>query len=272
MLACCILFSTGGILCKLIPWSPLAINGARNLLGGLLIGAYLLIIKHRLKFNLKVLAGAICMCGVTTLFIVANKLTTAANAIVLQYTAPVWIILMSAVLLHKKPEKKDIITIIIVFIGVLLFFIDGIGTGNMWGNAAAIAAGIFYAGLFMLNSLPEADSLSSLFIGQLGTGIIMSPLVFKETNFSAAPVAAVICLGIFQVGLAYILFDLGTAHTSPVTASIIAGIEPVLNSVLVMIFWREMLKPLAIAGAVIVVAAILIYNIIDSKQKQEIHS
>lgn len=272
MLIASILFSTGGILCKLIPWSALAINGVRNLLGGLLIGAYLLVIRHKLRFNFKVLIGAVCMCGVTTLFIVANKLTTAANAIVLQYTAPVWIILLSALLLHKKPLRRDIITIIIVFIGIIFFFLDGIGTGNTLGNIAAVAAGIFYAGLFMLNSLPDADALSSLFFGQLGTGIIFSPFVFRETDFSAVPIIAVAALGLFQVGLAYIFFNLGTKYTTPVTASIIAGVEPVLNALLVAIFWGELLKPLALIGAVIVVAAILVYNIINARKPSDGHA
>lgn len=266
MLIASILFSTGGILCKPVPWSPLAINGVRNLLGGLLIGAYLLLTKHKLRFNRKILVGAVCMCGVTSLFIVANKLTTAANAIVLQYTAPIWIILISALLLRKKPTKKDLLTMAIVFIGILFFFLDSIGTGNLWGNSAAVISGIFYAGLFILNSLEDADALSALFIGQLGTGILFAPLVLRETVFTPVPLIAVLCLGLFQVGLAYIFFNLGTKYTTPVTASIIAGIEPILNSVLVMIFWKEMLKPLALAGAVIVVAAILIYNIIASKK------
>ncbi len=267
MLIASILFSTGGILCKLIPWSPLAINGIRNLLGGLLIGAYLLTTHHKLRFNFKILIGAICMCGVTTLFIVANKLTTAANAIVLQYSAPIWIILLSALILHKKPVRRDVITILIVIVGIVFFFLDGIGSGNAWGNIAAIVAGIFYAGLFLLNSLPDADALSALFIGQLGTGIILSPLVFQESDFSATPIIAVIALGLFQVGLAYIFFNLGTKFTTPVTASIIAGVEPILNALLVAIFWGEMLKPLALIGAVIVIAAILIYNILNARRQ-----
>ena len=206
------------------------------------------------------------MCGVTTLFIVANKLTTAANAIVLQYTAPIWIILLSALLLKKKPRAREIITILVVLIGIVLFFIDGIGAGNTWGNVAAVIAGVFYAGLFLLNSLPGADALSALFIGQLGTGIIFTPLVFKETVFSAVPLIAVVALGIFQVGLAYIFFNLGTSYTSPVTASIINGVEPILSSVLVAVFWGEMLSPLALAGAIIVIAAILTYNIISARR------
>ena len=269
MLIACILFSTGGILCKLIPWSPLAINGVRNLLGGSLIGIYLLATHHRLRFNSKIFIGAICMGGVTTLFIVANKLTTAANAIVLQYSAPIWLILLSAILLKKKPLVKDVITIVIVLIGIVFFFLDGIGSGTTWGNIAGLGAGLFYSGLFLLNSLPDADALSSLFIGQIGTGIIMSPLVFRESDFSVVPVVTVICLGLFQVGLGYVFFNLGTKYTAPVMASIIAGIEPILNSVLVMIFWGEMLKPLALIGAVIVIAAILIYNIISARKPRD---
>ena len=268
MLIACILFSTGGILCKLIPWSPLAINGVRNLIGGCIIGLYLLATKHKLKFNFKVLVGAVCMGGVTTLFIVANKLTTAANAIVLQYSAPIWLILFSALFLHKKPQVRDIVTILFVLVGIVFFFIDGIGSGGTWGNIAALAAGVFYSGLFLLNSLPGADALSSLFFGQIGTGLIMAPFAFFETDFSEVPIIAVICLGIFQIGLAYIFFNLGTKYTAPVTAAIIAGIEPILNSVLVAVFWGEMLKPLALIGAVIVVAAILIYNILNAKKPQ----
>ena len=198
MLIACILFSTGGILCKLIPWSPLAINGVRNLLGGSLIGIYLLATHHRLRFNFKIFIGAICMGGVTTLFIVANKLTTAANAIVLQYSAPIWLILLSALLLKEKPRAKDVITIVIVLIGIMFFFLDGIGSGTTWGNIAGFGAGLFYSGLFLLNSLPDADALSSLFIGQFGTGILLTPFVFRESDFSVVPVVTVICLGLFQ--------------------------------------------------------------------------
>ena len=206
------------------------------------------------------------MGGVTTLFIVANKLTTAANAIVLQYSAPIWLLLWSFLFLRKKPLARDIITIVIVLVGIVFFFLDGIGSGTTLGNLAGLGAGLFYSGLFLLNSLPGADALSSLFIGQMGTGILMAPLVFRETDLSVVPVVTVICLGLFQVGLGYIFFNLGTKYTAPVTASIIAGIEPILNSVLVMSFWGEMLQPLSLAGGVLVVAAILIYNIISAKK------
>lgn len=260
MVAASLLFSTGGLLCKVIPWSPLAINGVRNLFGAALIGCYLLATHHKLRFNKTVLAGAICMFGVTTLFVVSNKMTTAANAIVLQYTAPVWIILLMAVFFHTNPTKLDVITMCVVFVGILCFFFDSMAAGGIAGDLVAILSGLFYAGLFLMNSFETGDSLSSLFIGQLAGGILLSPFAFQETDFSFIPVTAVIVLGLFQVGLAYIFFNEGTRYTQPVAASLIAGIEPVLNPILVAVLWGETIQPLSLAGAVIVIAAILIYN------------
>ena len=97
-------FSTGGLFIKLVPWSPLAINGARNLIGAAVIGIYLLATGHKLVFSKRVLVGALSMIGVTTLFAVANKMTTAANTIVLQFTAPVFVILFMALFTARNPD------------------------------------------------------------------------------------------------------------------------------------------------------------------------
>ena len=92
VLTAAILFSIGGLCIKLVPWSPLAINGARNLISVIIIGAYLKMIHHKIIVNPPVIFGAVCMMGVTTLYCIANKLTTAANTIVLQFTAPIFVI------------------------------------------------------------------------------------------------------------------------------------------------------------------------------------
>ena len=91
---------------KLIPWNPLAINGVRNLIASAVIGCFLIVTRHRLKMNLTVLAGAVCMAGVTTFYTIANKLTSAGNAIVLQYTAPIWIIVLMYLFFGKRPGKR----------------------------------------------------------------------------------------------------------------------------------------------------------------------
>ena len=264
MLLASVCFSLGGLLCKLIPWSPLAINGVRDLLGCLVIGAYMLAAKHRLRVNRTVIVGAVCMFGVTTLFVVANKLTTAANTIVLQYTAPIWVMLLMALLFRKKPGRADVAVMIPVLLGVLCFFIDSMEAGGLAGNCAAVLAGIFYAGLFILNAFEDGDAISSLFLGQLAAGVLLTPFLFRETDFSAGPVTAAVILGTVQVGLAYVFFYLGTKHTAPLTASLIAGVEPVLNPLLAAAFTGERLSDLSLCGGAVVFLSILVYNIMGA--------
>ena len=260
-------FSTGGLFIKLVPWSPLAINGARNLIGAAVIGLYLLITRRRVIFNRRVLIGALSMIGVTTLFAIANKLTTAANTIVLQFTAPVFVILFMALLYRQKPGRVDLITCFLVLLGVVLFFVDGIQAGNLTGNVVAILSGVCYAGVFMMNTGKDADAISSCFLGQLTAGLVMAPLCFGETDFSLPTLASILALGVVQVGGAYILFSIGIQRTPAVTASLITGMEPIMNPLLVAAFYRERVSALAITGAVIVVCSILAYNVWLAQRK-----
>ena len=263
-------FSTGGLFIKLVPWSPLAINGARNLIGAAVIGIYLMITRHRIVFSRRVFIGALSMIGVTTLFAVANKLTTAANTIVLQFTAPVFVMLFMAVFYRQRPGRADLIVCVLVISGIVLFFIDGLRAGNLAGNILAVFSGICYAGVFMMNTGKDADAISSCFLGQLTAGLVMTPLCFGETDFSLPTMAAILALGIVQVGGAYILFSIGIRHTQAVTASLITGMEPIMNPLLVAIFYGEQVSALAVTGAVIVVCSILAYNVWLARKKGEL--
>ena len=256
-----VFFSIGGLCVKLIPWSALAINGARNLIGAAVIGIYLLVTRHRLRLGVPVFIGALSTMGVTTLFAVSNKLTTAANAIVLQFTAPVFVIIFMAAIFHVKPQKRDILTCAAVFFGVCLFFVDGLKSGNIAGDIAAVLSGVCYAGVFMMNTAAGADALSSCFLGQLAAGIVFSPFCLSETDFSFPVAATLLILGVIQVGAAYILLSIGIRRTGAVTASLITGLEPVMNPLWVALFYGEHISRLAIVGAVIVVGAIVLYNV-----------
>ncbi|MBR2811870.1 MAG: EamA family transporter [Solobacterium sp.] len=261
VLAASLCFATGGLFMKIIPWNALAINGARNLIAAMVIAIYIRVIRHPLKFNPTVAVGAVSMAGVTTCYAIANKLTTAGNTIILQYTAPVWIMVMVYLFFRKPPSKTGIIAIVIVFAGILCFFFEGLSTGKWLGDLIALLSGIFYAGVFMLNSFEKGDAISSVFFGQLLCGIFLSPLVMKETDFSLPVLSAVFFLGAVQVGLAYIFFTTGTKYIDPLTASIINAIEPILNPVLVAVFYGEKLGTLSFIGAAIVLCGILYYNI-----------
>ncbi len=261
VLMAAVLFSIGGLCIKLVPWSPLAINGTRNLISAILIGIYLKATHHKIVFNPAVLFGAVCMTATTTLFTIANKLTTAANTIVLQFTAPVFVILLMWIFFKERPKRVDIIASVIVFIGIICFFIDGLSTGNMLGNVIAVLSGIGYAGVFMMNSFEKSDSLSSIFLGQSLSAVTCVWFIFGETDFGAAAIGGIVALGVFQLALAYIFMAKGLDEVPAVTASLTTAIEPILNPLLVAVFYHETVTPLSFVGAVIVIAAIVGYNV-----------
>ena len=267
VVAASVCFSTGGLFMKLIPWSALAINGARNLIGAAVVGLFLLLTRHKPVMNKTVAVGALSLMGVTTTFALANKMTTAANAIVLQFTAPVFVILLMAVLYRQRPKRADVLTCAAVLLGVVLFFVDGIRAGNLAGNAVAVISGICYAGVFMMNTGKGADAISSSFWGQLISGVVLTPLCFRETDFSAPVLLAVLALGVVQVGGAYSLFSLGIRHTPAVSASLITGLEPVLNPLWVALFYGETFTALSAVGAVIVVGSIVLYNVWNARKE-----
>jgi drug/metabolite transporter (DMT)-like permease len=165
------------------------------------------------------------------------------------------------VIYRQKPGRADLITCFLVLLGVVLFFVDGLQAGNLAGNAAAILSGVCYAGVFMMNTGEKADAVSSCFLGQLAAGILFTPLCFRETDFSLPTLAAVAAMGVIQVGGAYILFSIVIQGTPPVTASLITGMEPVLNPLLVAAFYGERVTALSVVGSVIVVCSILGYDL-----------
>lgn len=261
-----LLYSIGGLCIKVIPWNGLAINGGRTIIALVVVGAYLAVIGHRPRLNRWVLIGAVCICGTNSLFTVANKMTTAANTIVLQFTAPIFVILLSALFWKKRPKKLDVLACVVVLLGVVCFFVDSLEAGGMVGNLLALLSGLSYAGVFLLNDMPDSDPISSVFWGNVMSAVIGLPFLVRETEFGAVTLTSLVILGAFQVGVAYILLTIGLKTTPPVTASLVSGIEPVLNPILVAVFYHETIGTVALLGAVIVLSAVLIYNVINAKQ------
>ena len=264
-----VLYSIGGLCIKLIPWGGMAINGGRTAIALAVIGLYLRLTNHKPKMNLWVLVGALSVCGTNTLFSIANKLTTAGNTIVLQFTAPIFVILFSILFFGKKPQKLDLMACGFVLGGVLLFFVDSLSAGGMLGNVTALLSGVAYAGVFLMNDMPDSDPISSVFWGDVFSAVIGLPFLGYETDFSGKTLAALLILGVFQVAVAYILMVEGLKTTPPVTASLVSGIEPVLNPVLVAVFYHEMLGPVALVGAMIVVGSVVLFNVILTRQTAE---
>ena len=257
-----VLYSIGGLFIKLIPWGGMAINGGRTAVALVVIGLYLKLTGHRPKMNLWVLVGALAVCGTNILFSIANKLTTAGNAIVLQFTAPIFVILFSVLFFGKRPQRLDMLACGLVLGGVLLFFIDSLSAGGMLGNVLALLSGISYAGVFLMNDMPDSDPISSVFWGDVISAVVGLPFLGYETDFSGNIFVALLVLGVFQVALAYILMVEGLKTTPPVTASLVSGIEPVLNPILVAVFYHEMIGPIALAGAMV------LYNVMLARHTE----
>lgn len=254
------LFSVGGLCFKIIPWHGLAINSARNMISIVVIGLFAISQKHRFKVNKTVLIGALCIAGTNNLFSLANKLTTAGNTIILQFTAPIFVIILGFFIFGTKPVKIDVIACALVLIGIGFFVVDGLSTGHMLGNGLALLSGLSYAGVFMLNSSSDSDPLSSVLIGQTTSVLIGLPFLLSVTDFSGGALFGIFILGFFQLGVGFIFLTKGLQTTSAITASLVTGIEPILNPLWVAMFYKEVLTPMSMAGAIIVFVTIIIYN------------
>ena len=257
-----VLFSLGGLLIKVIPWQALTINAWRCGISVCMLLLFAKVTHHKLKLTPGVWAGAAAMCLTVSSYALANKLTTAANAILIQFTNPVFVILFLWLFFHEKPKKLDLITCMVVFGGIACFFLDGLSAGNLLGNAVALFSGLCYAWVFLLNKIPGGDPLWSTILGHAMCVLIGLPSVARETEYSGQIVLCAILMGVFQLGLAYLCFTIGIRTAPPVSASLVSGIEPILNPVLVAIVLGESLSGLALLGGGIVFISIMIYNIL----------
>lgn len=266
ILAAAVLWSFAGICSKLIPWGALSIACIRGLIAALTIG-----IANR-KFTFKptpsILLGAFGIFITSVLFMIANKITTAVNAIVIQYTAPVFVIILSAIFFKVKPKKLDIAIVFVTLIGISVFFIDHLEQGSILGDLLALLSGLSFALVFFANKMPGADSMSASYLGCLLHGLLIPFLFFDENigNLDLKIALIVLFNGVIQLGMAYIFFSKGIKTTSAVSASIIAMLEPILNPIWVFLLINERPSPLSIIGAIIVIAAIGIYNAVNSQK------
>lgn len=249
-----ILWSTGGILIKFIPGSAIAINGARSLVAFLFFCLYRRTVKIRISKIIT--AAAFCLVMTNLLYVTANKLTTAANAIVLQYMAPVFVLIWDCIYRKEKPKKYQCGIVAMAFAGMILFFFDQLDGGHLLGNIIAIGAGLCFSGVFFINSLPESSSEDSSMLAFLASFLISIPFLDDVCQMDGTALAALLVLGVFQVGLAYVLFSKGSKLTSPVSASLIGLLEAVLNPVWVFLFYGEKIGRFALVGGVIILSAV----------------
>lgn len=261
-----LLMSMGGLLIKVIPWSALAVNGGRNLFAALITLLYLRLTHRKLRVSVSVLLCGACMTANAILYTCAVRLTAAANAIVIEYVSPAFVILYLWIFFHQRPRRLDLLACVVVFAGVVCFFLESLGGGGTAGNVLAVAAAATYAMVFLVNRFPGSDGFSSFFFGQLFSAVIGLPWLLREPVQTLSVWGMVAFMGVFQIGVAYVLMCRGLATTSPVTANLICMLEPVCNPLWVALFYGERIGPLALTGMGIVLIGLLVYNVLNTRR------
>ncbi len=248
------LWSTGGVMIKAISWGPMAILGARSIFSTLLLLVY--VRRFPIHWTRWKIAATIGHVLTASLFVTATKLTTAANAIFLQYTAPVYIVLLGAWFLKERPSRNDWISMAIIFAGMALFFGDRLSFNGLEGNLLAVLSGVTLAVMNVsLRAQKDSDPAESILLGSLFIAIVGFPFVLKE-SWTITNWLIILYLGLVQIGLAFVFFTTAIKHVPAIEATLISTLEPVLNPVWVFLFVGEQPGRFALLGGVIVLAGV----------------
>jgi len=250
-------WSLGGLLIKAVAttWPALAVAGGR----GLIAAVFLLATNRGLKFSFSraQVIGAVSYAAVTVTFCIANTLTTAANAILLQYTAPVWVALFGAWFLGERATRADWLTIAAVLGGMALFFADSLELRHLAGNAIAVVSGVCFGGMAIaLRKQKDTSASESIILGNLVAFAIGLPWIVRAPALDGRGWTALAVLGIVQLGVSYWLYARAIKHVTALEAVLIPVIEPILNPVWVLLALHEKPTPLALAGGAIVLGAV----------------
>lgn len=263
------LWSVGGLFIKSVNLSPLAIAGSRSLIAGAVLALY--IRKFQFKFGVAQIGAAICFALTVIMFVTATKLTTAANAILLQYTAPIYAAILSGPLLGEKIRRRDWITLAVVVIGMLLFFIEEVEVKYFWGNIIALLSGVSFAGIaIFLRMGKDSSPFEPLLMGHALTALVGLPFLFSGPTPTSTDAIYLILLGTIQLGIPYILYAIAIRHISAMEATLIPVIEPILNPIWVLLFFGEAPSKFAFAGGLVVLTAVLIHSLISVRESKEL--
>ncbi len=264
LLLTALLWSTSGLFVKLLHWHPLSIFSARGIVASVVFLIWLRRVPLRITPFLA--AGAAGYMGAQFLFIFSTRLTTAANAIFLQYTAPIYVLIFGVWFLGERPRRVDWITMVVIFAGMLLFFGEGLTLDGLYGNLAAILGGVALA-IMIVSARAQKDSHPAqiFLIGSCLGGLIGLPSVLQET-WSLADAAIIAYLGIIQTGLASALYSIAIRHVPALESNLILMLEPVLNPLWVFLVIGESPAPLALIGGAVVLGAIAVRAIAGARR------
>jgi drug/metabolite transporter, DME family len=271
VLVAALLWSTGGLFIKWTELSAFELTFGRSLLAALVVASFTR--REGFGINGMTILTALLYAALLILFVVATKLTTAANAIFLQYTAPIYVLILEPLFYKEKFRRADLITVAACIIGMSLFFVGKLRPQDVSGNLTALASGLCFAFYILLLRHPHSQRVnraSSVIYGNLLLVIMTAPVGLAALgHLSMRDAGIVLYLGVFQIGLAYTFFTLGMARgVRSLDASIVGYIEPVLNPIWVFIFLKERPTNWALIGGSIIIAAVASHTIWGARRSR----
>jgi len=250
-----VLWSTGGVFIKWLPLSPLTIAGARSAIAGLVLLAWLR--KPKPTWSGMQIGAIISYAATVVLFVVATKMTTAANAILLQYTAPIWVAILSVAITGERLRTTDWMAVIVVMCGMSVFFLDKVSYTGMLGNGIAVLSGIAFAGVALFIRAQRGVSTGeSILFGNVLAALICLPFA-EQYVVTPLVVSAIIAMGVLQLGVSYILYTKAMVNVTAIQAVLFTTLEPLLNPIWVAIMIGEIPTPLSIIGGVLVIGGVI---------------
>jgi drug/metabolite transporter (DMT)-like permease len=267
MAATAFLWSIAGLFIKIIDWNPMAIAGTRSLIASVVILLYLK--RPRIHFSFPQIAAAVANAATMLLFVSANKNTTAANAILLQYIAPILTAFISALLLKERPRVEHVVAFPIAAMGMIVMFFDELGSGRAFGNILSIMSAVTFSFYFVFMRMQKDGSpLESILLSHwLTAGIcIVASFFLPVPSITWESVAAATVLGIVQIGFSAIFFSIAIKRISAVSAILIAIIEPVFNPVWVFLALGETPGSNTLIGGAIIMLAVTAASIITARR------
>ena len=260
-----IIWSFSGLFSRMVSWNSFTLVALRALVAAVILGL------SRGSFRIRPNKG-LWLCGLgismtSLLYMTALHFTSTANAVVLQYTASVFVILYLFLVKRQKPLKSEVIATFFVILGVCLCFSGGLSGGTLLGNLLGLLSGMTYAVVFLTTRYAGNDPVDSVYFGTL-LSCLMAVAVPFDPGFAVTLWDLAIMLGLgCSLGLGYLFFSLGMRYgLSPVRSCIISNAEPVLNPIWVFLILGEHPGVMNVVGAAVVLAAITVQSVYEARR------